>query len=351
MKKLFLLLFPVIAQAQVQQEINVLFLGNSYIATNNLPQLISQCAESINRTVTYASNTPGGHRFSDHLTNTTTRSLIAQGNWDFVVLQEQSQIPSFPPAQVEDQCFPFAAQLNDSILHYNDCAETVFYMTWGRENGDAQNCPNWPPVCTYEGMDDLLNERYRTMAENNQAILSPVGALWRSLRENHPEIELYSGDGSHPSVAGSYAAAVCFTSALFRIDPTEITYSAGLNGSTASLIREAAKEIVFDQLLEEWHIGEYDDPGNPCFLVVSTPEKEQKQPLKTTAVFKDGIIRLTLPSNATGIEVFDLTGRRIHASGVSGKTGTEIPVSARFCILRVRHASGQTENIKLYDIQ
>ena len=50
-------------------------------------------------------------------------------------------------------------------------------MTWGRENGDQSNCQSWPPVCTYEGMDDLLRERYMIMANDNNALVAPVGAV------------------------------------------------------------------------------------------------------------------------------------------------------------------------------
>jgi PKD repeat protein len=110
-------------------------------------------------------------------------------------------------------------------------------------------------------MDDLLNERYRFMAEENEAILSPVGAVWRYIRDNYPTIELYSADGSHPSVAGTYAAACSFYATLFRKDPEQITFTAGLTNEVATAIRTAAKVIVFDQLLE-WHIGEYDPMAN-----------------------------------------------------------------------------------------
>ena len=238
-----------------------LFLGNSYTATNNLPQMIDNVANSTGDDLIYDSYTPGGYTFMGHSTNATSLNKIAQGNWDFVVLQEQSQLPSFPDSQVENQVYPYAQQLNNLINQQNPCAETVFYMTWGRKNGDASNCANWPPVCTYTGMDDLLNERYRFMAEQNDAILSPVGAVWRYIRENYPTIELYSGDGSHPSVAGTYAAACSFYATLFRKNPEQITFTAGLSTEVATAIRTAAKVIVFDQLLE-WHIGEYDPMAN-----------------------------------------------------------------------------------------
>lgn len=55
--------------------------------------------------------------------------MIRNGGWDFVVLQEQSQYPSFPQWQVETGVFPYAARLEDSVYAASPCAEPVFYMT------------------------------------------------------------------------------------------------------------------------------------------------------------------------------------------------------------------------------
>ncbi|MDD4210063.1 MAG: PKD domain-containing protein [Bacteroidales bacterium] len=241
-----------------------LFLGNSYTAVNDLPLMTSQVANSAGDTLIYDSNAPGGYTFMGHSTNAASLTKIAIGNWDFVVLQEQSQYPSFPPSQVETEVFPYARALDSIINSQNACAETVFYMTWGRKNGDAQNCPYWPPVCTYEGMDSLLNLRYRMMAEDNEAILSPVGAVWNYIRKNHPSIELYQADESHPSVAGTYAGACCFYTAFFRKDPTLITFNAGLTKEDADIIKNAVKTILFDNLAE-WHIGEYNPVADFSF--------------------------------------------------------------------------------------
>lgn len=235
----------------------VLFLGNSYTAYNNLPQLTADLAASAGYEMTTGSNTPGGFSFNGHSVNTTSQQLIGQGIWDYVVLQEQSQIPSFPISQVETECFPFAELLNDQILAANPCAETVFYMTWGRENGDAQNCANWPPVCTYEGMDDLLYERYMQLAGDNEALVSPVGRVWRFLRENFPQIQLYSGDGSHPSAAGSYAAACTMFSVIFDADPELISDDFTLSAADAAIIRSAVHQVVHDDPAQ-WLIGTYD---------------------------------------------------------------------------------------------
>src|SRR5690606_1716533 len=125
--------------------------------------------------------------------------------------------------QVETEVFPYAKKLDSLVRHYNSCAETVFYMTWGYKNGDAGNCAVYPPICTYQGMDSLLRSRYTMMADSNDALVSPVGPVRRYLRTYHPAIELYDIDGSHPSVAGTYAAACSFYSVLFRKDPSGIS--------------------------------------------------------------------------------------------------------------------------------
>jgi len=244
-------------QLFAQSSKRVLFIGNSYTAGNNLPQMVYDVASSAGDTLIFDSNTPGGMTFQGHSTNAITIAKIQTGNWDFVVLQEQSQRPSFPDAQVQVEVFPYATILDSMVNTHNPCAETMFFMTWGRKNGDASNCAVWPPVCTYEGMDSLLHLRYMMMAEMNDAVVSPVGAVWRYLRTHHPTIELYQSDESHPSVAGSYAAAVCFYTSIFRKDPANVTFNSSIAPTDAIIIRNAVKTMVYDSLLN-WHIGSYD---------------------------------------------------------------------------------------------
>ncbi|MGX7667399.1 PKD domain-containing protein [Flavobacterium pedocola] len=263
----FLLL--ILQCAFAQQNKKVLFIGNSYTYSNDLPFLVASMAQSTGNTMTYDSNTPGGYTLQGHSTNATTLSKIQQGNWDFVVLQEQSQLPSFPIEEVQTMVYPYAQSLNTTILQYNPCAETVFYMTWGRQNGDSDNCATNPPVCTYEGMDDLLHDRYMAMANDNQAIVFPVGAVWRNLRTTHPELNLYSGDQSHPSLLGSYAAACTFYTVLYRLDPTLITYNSSLSINDATIIKNTVKNIVYNHL-PQWNVGNYDPNANFAINQINT---------------------------------------------------------------------------------
>lgn len=225
----------------------VLFIGNSYTDVNNLPNLVQRVSESAGCAVEYESYTPGGCTFMNHCNNQSI-NLIRQGGWDVVVLQEQSQLPSFPQSQVEQECFPYAEYLVNTIYQYNPDGEAMFYMTWGRKNGDERNAPYFPVLATYEGMDSMIYERYMYMARTYDASVCPVGRVWRYIRNNHADIELYQPDDSHPSVAGSYAAACAFYTLIFHRSPLEITHVPDIDGTQAATIRQAVKTVVFDNL-------------------------------------------------------------------------------------------------------
>lgn len=236
-----------------QQTRKVLFLGNSYTYVNNLPQIVSQLATNTGDVFLYDSNLIGGYTLQDHAASTISQNKILSDNWDYVILQEQSQRPAFP---VAGSFFDGFSNLTAFINQNKPCAQIMSFMTWGHQNGDAQNCPSNPSVCTYTGMDNLIQERYMSFSNTFESEVTPVGVVWRYIKENHPNINLYQSDGSHPSLAGSYIAACCFYTSLFRKDPTLITNNYGLDATTASIIRNATKSIVFNNMLD-YYIGRY----------------------------------------------------------------------------------------------
>ena len=246
--KLFILkgflLLPLILYSQIEKQ--ALFIGNSYTYMNDLPELINQIAISKGNSLIYESHTPGGSTLMQHASNSNVQSLLNATAWDYVILQEQSQNPSFPPSQVATQVYPYAESLCEDIREANPSAEPVFFMTWGREDGDSQNCAAYPPICTYEGMQDRLTESYTEMAQNNESLLAPIGIAWKDIREQYPEINLYSSDGSHPSIQGSYLAACVFYAVLFDDSATNNYTPANLNINEAQLIQTFANNAVND---------------------------------------------------------------------------------------------------------
>lgn len=238
------------------QTTKVLWIGNSYTSVNNLPQVVRDIALSAGDTVEFDSNAPGGYTFQNHSTNATTIQKIKSQKWNFVVLQAQSQEPSFPPTQVQSQTMPYAHFL-DSLVRDNDsCTETIFYMTWGRKYGDQSNCAGYPPLCTFKGMQARLRDSYLQMANDNHAIVAPAGMAWQKSWETDSLINLWSSDNSHPSMAGTYLTACVFYAAIFRKSPIGISYSPLGNQATTTFLQTVAHHTVFDSL-SNWNIGTY----------------------------------------------------------------------------------------------
>lgn len=240
--KFLFILFPFSLYAQIEKE--VLFVGNSYTYVNNLPDLINQIAIDKGNQLMYESHTPGGATLAQHASNSNVQYLLNTNEWDFVVLQEQSQYPAFPPFQVASEVYPYAESLCNDIYESADCVKPIFFMTWGRENGDIQNCKNYPPICTYEGMQDRLIESYTEMAQSNQSLLAPVGIAWKELRENFTEINLYASDGSHPSIHGSYLAACVFYSIIFNDSPQSSFIPDGISDLEAEQIQSTVLNML-----------------------------------------------------------------------------------------------------------
>lgn len=210
--------------------------------------MVANVALSLGDTLIFDSNTPGGYTLQGHSTNAVSQAKIAQGRWDYVVLQEQSQLPSFPWGQYTTLSLPYADSLCRQIRATDSCAIPLFYMTWGRKNGDQSNCAVNPPVCTYAGMQHLLRDRYVLMADTNHAQVAPVGAVWRELRANTPNIELYQSDESHPSLEGSYLAACTFYASIFHKSPVGAAPAPTMWAMDAIAIQQQADATVFDSL-------------------------------------------------------------------------------------------------------
>ena len=182
---------------------NVYFLGNSYTYQNDLPAMIRNLATAAGVSTTMQQRTPGGMQLSGHASFT-----IPAGDWDVLIIQGQSQEPSFSPGSIYNSQLQSTKMIVEKIRKTNPCILPIFFQTWGRLNGDSGNCPYYSQVCTFDGMQDRLTESYNTFAYVNQpAKVSPAGEAFRLISNRG---YLFSGDGSHPSASGTYLTACTF---------------------------------------------------------------------------------------------------------------------------------------------
>lgn len=264
----------------------VLFLGNSYTYVNNLPLLTTYLASAAGDSLYTQSNTPGGYTLGwepiAHSTTALSLGLIASGDWDFVVLQEQSQTPAIPA--LRDSCmYPGSVILHDSVEASDPCSRVLFYLTWGRRFGGIQ-CfdPNYcsPDYADFYQMQDSITAAYKGIADLLGDPIAPVGEAWRFVIQHYGMV-LHSSDNSHPNLNGSYLAACVFYSSIFGKPSAGIAFTAGLSPDTALLLQQAADSIVFGY-------------GNFWNAVTSAPEAS----FETTAS-SDTLFTRNLSTDAT----------------------------------------------------
>lgn len=253
--------------------------------------MVADMANAAGDSISLSILTSGGQTLQNHASvGSPSMNEINTGKWDIVVLQEQSQIPSFTEPEVANYFYPAVKYLDSAIHAANPCSKTLLYMTWGRKNGDDMNCPNWPPVCTYQGMDSLLNKRYLQASHDNGTMVSPVGAVWHYLRQNHPDLELYEADNSHPSFIGSYVAAACFYSSIFQKTAQSFDVKYHLSDSVVQMIKNAVDSVVLLNT-QKWNLKVYQLKAEMAYQSVNDTlffENKSRNALSYTWKFGDG---------------------------------------------------------------
>jgi hypothetical protein len=167
--------------------LRLLFIGNSLTYTYDIPGIVALLFENSGidfaRIETVANPNYG---LPDHWVSPVTQSVLAQG-WDLVVLQPGPSATEGRPYLLE-----YAAKFAEKIRAGGGLP--ALYMVWPAEARSFD----------FDGVSDS----YETAAELVDGYLFPVGEAWLSVWARNPDIALYGPDRFHPSVTGSYLAAV-----------------------------------------------------------------------------------------------------------------------------------------------
>jgi len=192
---------------------NILFLGNSFTYFNDLPNMVKNLASAAGFSATVSSIAPGGQTLGGHVSS--SMGTVSAGDWDVVVIQDQSQRPSFPEQYVYYNIIPEANTIVQTIRDRNPCTMPVFFQTWGKRDGDSQNCADGNYFCTFEGIQDRLTDSYNTFAYVTQpAKVAPAGEAFRTYGNRGV---LFTGDGSHPSAQGTYLTACTMLETIWGV--------------------------------------------------------------------------------------------------------------------------------------
>ena len=239
--------------------LDLLFIGNSYTANNQLNVRVENLLNAAGFNPDTQSLTSGGKTLSWH-----GEQAEAEGSdWyralrtphDFVILQDQSQIPGFPTGSASWQDSMEGAQIIDQLVDQNG-GDLFFLMTWGYRNGDQNNNWRYPD---YQTMQQHLKSGYIAYAENlssdeRPVFIAPVGMAYENIFFSIPNAsedgtifsDLYAPDGSHPSIQGTYLAACVIHSSVTGESSIGLPSTGGINGSRTFELQQWADHTVFN---------------------------------------------------------------------------------------------------------
>ena len=226
-----LLLFILLSApgAFAADNLRVLFIGNSFTFMNDLPQLTARLAASARppRTLETKFVGEGGATLKRHWEAGKALEAIRKGKWDYVVLQDQSELGL---GLNNPTLFHTYARLFDAEIRKAG-AKTVFFLTWARRDSPQDQA--------------LLTDAYASIAAELKAIVAPVGVAWQKALAENPKLVLHYSDGSHPGAAGSYLAACVFYTVLYSSSPEGLGPDQ-LNATDAAFLQRIAWRTAKD---------------------------------------------------------------------------------------------------------
>ena len=201
----------------------VLFIGNSYTSTNDLPGRVTAILDDNGIDLEVEMIAPGGRTLGQHAFDPTVRAAIANGGFDVVILQDQSETPAIPRL-LSDASIPAAEALGTMAIESG--ARVILYETWGHRSGSINSGHS-----SFEAMQSALNSGYWLLADAAGGTVAPVGSTWgRSLSEN--DVVLHQADGSHPTEAGTHLASLVIARTILG-ETLTATPTNGLPGEQA----------------------------------------------------------------------------------------------------------------------
>ena len=328
---------------------SILMFGNSYTQANALDTLIEDMIDAAGGNTSVDAQTGGGMTLPQHHTNVNTsgnqwNTTLSNTAWDYVVLQDQSQIPSFPRNNSDWNDSKDAAISLAERIH-SEGSEVVLFMTWGRRAGDVTNPLRNP---NFTAMQDNLESGYldfqTNMTANTNATvwIAPVGLAWKAIHDDivaangvptapgNMFYDLYTNDGSHPSLSGSYLSACVMYATLTGHSPVGLNDSTNLNSTLKLQLQQYASDTVFNNtssLDYPWQSSNQSGNGSGNGGMSSSAPKNAAIPSTWEVRWLDDVIenisssetqtttlRITVPSN----EGPGFTGVRLYAASVFG---------------------------------
>ena len=202
------------AQCQAPEPLDVLFIGNSYMIMNQLPDVVAALGRHAGVELRTELLAMGGKNFEYHVARSKTADKLAERDWDYVVLQSHS----LDTLRNREGFLEAGEALIDRVREAG--AEPLLFETWARK-ADASIYRFGKYGYTPGEMQAKVHDGYAELSQRTGAKVIDVGKAWMATSAKAPEINLYASDNNHPGKPGSYLAANVVFAALTDLTPVD----------------------------------------------------------------------------------------------------------------------------------
>ena len=220
------------------------FIGNSFTFYNDLPAMIdglmlaSSSLSSNDSTCASARHAPlalrgqvtvGGQDFKGHGQDVNVQRFLTEYDWDFVVLQDHSNVPGgYDASRLRDSHEFLEQKICPALVHKS---RILLYQTWGHQHGTVYEAAKaaYPDFST---MSAATARGYQTYAQLLTSLgcsvsIAPVGRAFELIyRQKNDDLfrRLFVPDQFHPSRIGTYLAACVIFACLTGLSPIGLPY-------------------------------------------------------------------------------------------------------------------------------
>jgi hypothetical protein len=198
----------------VRDDLDVLFIGNSYTIAHDLPQQVAEMAHRAGLTMRVQRLAIPGKNLEFHSRRRKVKAALASREWDFVVIQGQS----LEPLQSHNRFVESGSTLAQMV--WDAGATPVLFETWPRKVGHPVYRRR-PRVSrgNPSAMQHAIHDAYIELATLTNAEIVPAGEAWMAVTALAPDVNLYDGDLHHPGRRGSYLNASLLFAQLTNVSP------------------------------------------------------------------------------------------------------------------------------------
>lgn len=218
----------------------VLIVGNSFTFVNETYDMLSKIALSQGHYLDIVQTSFPGYTFANHLANDSTTEAILKGDYEYAILQDQSQNPAkFANDPVGNASIRGSfITLCNRIFGWSPGVKVIVECTW------SYPADNWGGFNSESNFDNLLQNGTRLYTEIIRGTISPIGNAFTAARHDRQDIELLDKDGKHQSAYGAYLKSCINYLVLFGGKFSSDADNCGLDPEKAKYLRNLARKTV-----------------------------------------------------------------------------------------------------------